>query len=56
MKLRAVGCLSWVADQRKAAWWDLELSNITKRVFTSGFSFLFALFFFFPMSFKQDTV
>lgn len=54
MKLRAVGCLSWVADQRKAAWWDLELSNITKLVFTSGFSFLFA--FFFPMSFKQDTV
>lgn len=56
MKLRAVGCLTWVADQRKAAWWDLELSNITKLVFTSGFSFLFALFFFFPMSFKQDTV
>lgn len=45
MKLHAVGCLSWVADQRKAAWWDSELSNITKLVFTSGFSFLFALFF-----------
>lgn len=52
MKLRAVGCLSWVADQRKAAWWDSELSNITKLVFTSGFSFLFALFFFFSYVFQ----